>query len=136
MYDEVKALVGVISEDENDYPCLGAYRMVMDKLAPVKDELAVIEESRKVQLGKQELDKRRSAKADDAWEDADLLIPSEDHDDVHIESDGWAIDGKHYSRVYYVSINGAESTKHTFSVTFVEDSDVMESVNGDTFFSL
>ena len=43
MYDEVKALVSVISEDEKDYPDSSSYRMVMDKLAPVKDELEVIE---------------------------------------------------------------------------------------------
>lgn len=52
------------------------------------------------------------------WTNARLYSPLNKDDDVHIESDGWAIDGNHYSRTFYVSVNGAESIRRTFDIEF------------------
>lgn len=123
MYDEVKALVGVISENENDYTDSSAYRMVMDKLSPVKDKLAVMEKNRSELEAYNELMEKRYKKADETWMDYDLGYDAED--DVHIETNGWAVDGNHYTRTYFISVNGDESTAHCFSIEFEEGNDTV-----------
>jgi len=123
MYDEVKALVGVISENENDYTDSSAYRMVMDKLSPVKDKLAVMDKNRSELEAYNELMEKRYKKADETWMDYDLGYDAED--DVHIETNGWAVDGNHYTRTYFISVNGDESTAHCFSIEFEEGNDTV-----------
>lgn len=123
MYDEVKALVGAISEDENDYVDASAFRMIMDALSPVKNKLAVEEASRIIMDARLELMKMRELKAEATWQEVDLGYDNED--DVHVESDGWAVDGNHYTRTYYISVNGDESTAHCFSIEFEEGNDTV-----------
>jgi len=118
MYDEVKALVNCISEDTDDYPDQACYRMVMNRLGHVKTKLFQIEESRAKAKAHKALQKRRELKAEEEWQNADLGY--DDEEDVQIESDGWNIDVTHFSRVYYVSINGEQSVKYNFSIEFAE----------------
>ena len=116
LYTATRSLCLVISEDRDDYPDDSAYRQMMDRLKIVQDELAVIEECNRVSEARKELITKQYKKADEAWMDFDLGY--DDEDDVHIESNGWSSDGNHYSRTYYVSVNGDESTAHCFSVEF------------------
>jgi hypothetical protein len=122
MYNEVKALVNCLSEDTDDYPDQAYYRMVMEKLGAVKDELEIIETSRRGWKTKQELPTNRENKAEQEWQNADLTSHIES-DDIHIESDGWESDGEFYSRRYYISVDGKESIMRHFLVSFVKDSD-------------
>jgi len=123
MYDEVKHLVNIISEEVDDYPDMSAYRQTMEALKPVKDELAVIEENRSASEARKELEQARELKANEEWENA-LLFDADGYH-THIESDGWSRDGNHMSRTYYVSVNGKESTRHSFDIEFEEGSDLI-----------
>jgi hypothetical protein len=128
MYDEVKALVDVISEDTDDYPNYDYYKMVMNKLGHVKNKLFQIEESRAKNEARKKLQARREKVANEEWEKADLTSHIES-DDVHIESDGWESDGTYFSRRYYISVDGNESTMHHLLVTFMDESSEVEAVN-------
>jgi len=128
MYNEVRALVNCISEDTDDYPDQSSYRMVMRNLASVKIKLEEVEQSRAKDKAHKELQDSREKIANEEWEKADLTSHIES-DDIHIESDGWESDGTLFSRRYYVSVDGKESTMHHLLIVFVIGSDKVLETN-------
>jgi len=127
MYNEARALVNAISEEPDDYPDQSYYRMIMDKMADVKVELAKVEKTEAEAQARKELDERRRQIIEQEWEKADLTSHIES-DDIHIESDGWESEQNYFSRRYYISVDGKESTMHNFMVAFIDDSDEIESL--------
>jgi len=123
LYEATKSLVNLISEDIEDYPDSSAYRQMMDRVKCVQDELGKVAENMRRFDSRVELAQLRDYKANESWEDA--ILYDGDSEDVEIESDGWTTDGKHYSRTYYLSIDGKESTRHTYSITFENNSDII-----------
>lgn len=127
---KAQALINVLSDDIDDYPDARIYRMVKDREKDLQKEINKSAKMRRKIAKKadeaKDLLQKREAKAEENWENADLIFPYGDEDDIHFEADGWETDGKHYSRVYYVSVNGEESEKHSYSIEFKDGTDEIE----------
>lgn len=126
IYTSAKSLVLALSDDCEDYPDMASYRMVMDRCRDVKHALYEHEtreaEMKELTDKRNNLDDERRRIIEREWENCDLDLPR----GAEVESDGWEHDGRnHFSRVYYISVWGETSTKHTFSITFADGSTEM-----------